>query len=194
MFTGTVLTLKAAINALHSVCPKWYNIGVQLEVPTFQLKNIEKKSSDLMDQLRDTLDYWMSNDLSPSWRNLVDALKAPSVGENRLAKEIEEKYCGLEEQRSCNESNASVQTKYYQGNILFAFVVWILLHVIKCVLFPLQFQTKATRKVQKEHLLLLHQALCSQQKALPCQYSIQWISQNALVKWRRVKVLWFNPV
>jgi len=117
MFTGTVLTLKAAINALHSVCPKWYNIGVQLEVPTFQLKNIEKKSSDLMDQLRDTLDYWMSNDLSPSWRNLVDALKAPSVGENRLAKEIEEKYCGLEEQRSCNESNASVQTKYYQGNI-----------------------------------------------------------------------------
>ena len=117
MFTGIPLTLKAAINALHSVCHKWYNIGVQLEVPTFQLKNIEKKSSDLMDQLRDTLDYWMNSDLSPSWRNLVDALKAPSVGENRLAKEIEEEYCGLEEQSNCNESNASVQTKHHQGNI-----------------------------------------------------------------------------
>ena len=42
----TVLTLKAAINALHSVCYKWHAIGVQLEVPTFQLKIIEKKSSD----------------------------------------------------------------------------------------------------------------------------------------------------
>ena len=80
------MVLKAAINALHSVCHKWYNIGVQLEVPTFQLKIIEKKTNDSMDQLRDTLDYWMSNEPSPSWRHLVDALKAPSVGENRLAK------------------------------------------------------------------------------------------------------------
>ena len=85
----TVLTLKAAINALYSVCYKWHAIGVQLEVPTFQLKIIEKKSSDLMDQLHDTLDYWMSNDSSASWRHLVDALKAPSVGAKRLAEEIE---------------------------------------------------------------------------------------------------------
>ena len=100
----TVLTLKAAINALYSVCYKWHAIGVQLEVPMFQLKIIEKKSSDLMDQLRDTLDYWMSNDPSPSWRHLVDALKAPSVGENRRAGEIEKKYCCPVEQSSCDES------------------------------------------------------------------------------------------
>ena len=118
MFTGTALTLKAAINALHSVCPKWYNIGVQLEVPTFQLKIIEKKSSDLMDQLRDTLDYWRNNDPSASWRHLVDALKAPSVGEKRLAEEIEEEYCDVEEESSCNESRASVETKHHQGNML----------------------------------------------------------------------------
>ena len=99
------LTLKAAINALHSVCHKWYNIGVQLDVPTFQLKNIEKKSSDSMDQLRDTLDYWMNINSSLSWRHLVDAaLKAPSVGENRLAEEIEKKYCCPVKQSSCDES------------------------------------------------------------------------------------------
>ena len=114
--TGTVPTLKAAINALHSVCPKWYNIGVQLEVPTFQLKIIEKKTNDSMDQLRDTLDFWMSNDLSPSWKHIADALKAPSVGENRLAKAIEQEYCDSEKQSSCSESNASVQTKHHQGN------------------------------------------------------------------------------
>ena len=115
VFTGTVPTLKAAINELHSVCHKWYNIGVQLEVPTFQLKNIEKKSNDSMDQLRDTLDYWMSNDLSPSWKHLVDALKAPSVGGNRLAKEIEEKYCGPEKPGSCDGSEASVKHKCHEG-------------------------------------------------------------------------------
>ena len=116
VFTGAVLTLKAALNALHSVCSKWYNIGVQLEVPTFQLKIIEKKTNDSMDQLRDTLDFWMSNDLSPSWKHIADALKAPSVGEKRLAKAIEQEYCDSEKQSSCSESNASVQTKHHQGN------------------------------------------------------------------------------
>ena len=115
MFTGTVPTLKAAINALHSVCHKWYNIGVQLEVPTFQLKNIERKSCDSMDQLRDALDFWMSKETSPSWRHLIDALKAPSVGENRLAKEIEEQYCGPEKPGSCDGSEASVKAKCHQG-------------------------------------------------------------------------------
>ena len=144
VFTGTV-TLKATINALHSVCPKWYNIGVQLEVPSFQLKIVEKKSSDLMDQLRDTLDYWMNNDPSPSWRHLVDALKAPSVSEKRLADEIEEEYCDVEEESSCNESRASVQTKHHQGNILF--MLWPSGFQI-CTLLLQKFQTKATRKLQ----------------------------------------------
>ena len=128
-------TLKAAINALHSVCPKWYNIGVQLEVPTFQLKIIEKKTNDSMEQLRDTLDFWMSNDLSPSWKCIADALKAPSVGENRLAKAIEDEYCDSEKQSSCNESKASVQTKRHQGNIPFAIVVWIFACIQMCTLF-----------------------------------------------------------
>ena len=69
-----------------------------------------------MDQLRDTLDYWMHNDPSPSWRGLVDALKAPSVGEKRLAEEIEEEYCDLEEQSSCKVPATAVQVaKYHQG-------------------------------------------------------------------------------
>ena len=105
----TGVTLKAAINELHSVCPKWYIIGIQLNIPTFRLKIIEQKTSNSMDQLCDTLDYWINNDPPPSWRNLVDALKAPSVGEKRLAKEIEEKYCDPEEQSSCKEPETSAQ-------------------------------------------------------------------------------------
>ena len=116
--TGTALTLKAAVNALHSVCPKWYNIGVQLEVPTFQLKNIEKKTSDAVDQLRDTLDYWINKVPSPSWRHVVDALEAPSIGENRLAEELEKKYCGPEDQSNCDESAGLAQTRCHRGTYI----------------------------------------------------------------------------
>ena len=101
------LTLKGAINALHSVCDRWYTIGVQLEVPTFELRNIAKKSGHSLDQLCDTLDYWMNKVSSPTWRHLVDALKAPSVGENRLAEKIEEKCCSPVEQSGCDESETA---------------------------------------------------------------------------------------
>ena len=112
----TGVTLKAAINALHSVSPKWYNVGIQLDVPTFQLGNIERKTGDSMDQLRDTLDYWMNNDPSPSWRGLVDALKSPSVGAKRLAQKIEEEYCDPEEQSSYKAPATAVQVaKCHQG-------------------------------------------------------------------------------
>ena len=112
--TGTALTLKAAMNALHSVCNKWHTIGVQLDVPTFELGNIAKKSVHSMDKLCDTLDYWMSKATTPSWRYLVDALNASSVGENRLAEEIEKKYCAPENHNSFNES---VEARCHQGNI-----------------------------------------------------------------------------
>ena len=113
--TGTALTLKAAINALHSVCDKWYKVGVQLDVPITNLRNIGRNS---MDPLCDTLDFWMRNSPSPSWRCLVDALEAPSVGETQLAKAIEEKYCSSEEHSSCDESEASVQAKSHQGTCM----------------------------------------------------------------------------
>ena len=113
------LTLKAAINALHSVCHKWHIIGVQLEVPSFQLKSIERKSSDSMDQFCDTLDCWMNKVSSPTWRHLVDALKAPSVDENRLAEKIEEKYCSPVEQSGCDESETA---QCHQGMYVYMYV------------------------------------------------------------------------
>ena len=45
----------------------------------------------------------------------MDALKAPIVDEIRLAKEIEEKHCGPEEQSSGDELKSSVEDKYQQG-------------------------------------------------------------------------------
>jgi len=51
------------------------------------------------------LNYWLNNasKLHQSWKVLVDALKAPTVGENSLAKELEERYCSPEDQSSLGE-------------------------------------------------------------------------------------------
>lgn len=136
IFIGSALTLKAAVNALHSVCPKWYKIGVQLDVPSFQLKNIEKKSSDSMEKLCDTLDYWMSKERSCSWGYLVDALKAPFVDEIKLAKEIEEKHCGPEEESSGDEVETSVEAKYQQG--ITSYILQVALNDSVYVLLSLQ--------------------------------------------------------
>ena len=104
---GTAFNLKTVLNALHSVSYKWSDIGLQLDVPTFQLNIIEADTTGVNKQLQAMLDYWMNNavDPLPSWKVLVDALKAPTVGENRLARELEEKYCSLEDQNSLGESD-----------------------------------------------------------------------------------------
>ena len=105
---GTAFNLKTVLNALHSVSYKWSDIGLQLDVPTFQLNVIEADTTGVKKQLQAMLDYWMSNatDPLPSWEVLVDALKAPAVGESRLAQELEERYCSPEDQCSLGESEA----------------------------------------------------------------------------------------
>ena len=110
---GTSLTLKAAINALHSASSRWYQIGVQLDVPTHLLKNIQQQHHDPIDCLTELLDNWMKNatDPPPSWRALIDALRAPIVGEKRLAEELEEKYCSQKEQGKCSKSKYCAPVK-----------------------------------------------------------------------------------
>ena len=105
---GTALNLKTVLNALHSVSHKWSDIGLQLEIPVFQLKIIEADATGVKRRLQAMLDYWMKNavDPLPSWEVLVNALKAPAVGESRLARELEERYSSLEDQSSLGESEA----------------------------------------------------------------------------------------
>ena len=100
--SGTALTLKTVFSALCSVCYKWFSIGLELDVTESQLKIIEKDRLGSEEQMRTMLDYWMHNatDPLPSWKVLVDALKAPTVCENKLAKELEEIYCSPADRNS----------------------------------------------------------------------------------------------
>jgi len=63
------------------------------------------------------LEYWMSNATNPlpSWRVLVDALKAAPVGENKLAQELE-RYCSPEDRSSLGEWDP-IQAKCYEGDV-----------------------------------------------------------------------------
>jgi len=105
---GTALNLKTVFNALHSVSPKWSDIGLQLHVPISRLRIIEADTTGAEKRLEAMLDYWMKNavDPLPSWEVLVSALKAPAVGESRLAKDLEDRHCRPEDQSSLGESEA----------------------------------------------------------------------------------------
>lgn len=102
---GTPLTLGSAFTALLPVRYKWFNIGLQLGVPVARLNIIEKATTRARDGLVAMLDYWMNNATDPllSWKVLVNALKTTTVGENRLADELEERYCRPEDHSSLGE-------------------------------------------------------------------------------------------
>ena len=70
---------------------KWFSIGLELDVAEYRLKIIETDRQGVEERMRTMLDHWLNNAYTvPSWKVLVDALKAPTVGENRLAKELED--------------------------------------------------------------------------------------------------------
>ena len=104
---GTALTLKTVFSELHSVSHKWFNIGLQLDVPRFQLNIIKTDETGAMERLQSMLDYWMNNasDTLLSWQVLADALKTRTVSESRLARELEERYCSPEDRNSLGESD-----------------------------------------------------------------------------------------
>ena len=87
------------------MCDKWFSIGLQLDVPKSRLNIIETDRLGAEERMRTMLDYWLDNapKLHQSWQFLVNALKAPAVSQSRLAKELEEKYCSLEDQSSLGE-------------------------------------------------------------------------------------------
>jgi len=85
-------TLKGAIDELHSASPNWFHIGLQLDVPPHVLENIDHDYPNQMKRLTQLLIFWMNN-ATPSWKALIKALKADSVGQKRLAEELEKKYC-----------------------------------------------------------------------------------------------------
>lgn len=86
------LSLRTLQNELHSICTKWYFLGIQLEIAIGTLKGIKQECREVAGLcLVEVLNEWLKN--KPSWKGLVEALRSPAVSETSLAHYIASKYC-----------------------------------------------------------------------------------------------------
>ena len=70
-----------------------YDIGLELNVQVDTLESIKSQCSDPKVCLRETLKVWLKTAGKTTWKNLVDALRSPTVNESQLAAELKERYC-----------------------------------------------------------------------------------------------------
>ena len=77
---------------LFEVRAKWRWIGLEFDLTPGTLQSIEREYLRPEDQLYRVLLKWLNRG-SATWRQLVEALRSPPVGETKLARELEENYC-----------------------------------------------------------------------------------------------------
>ena len=95
---------------LADVRAKWYNIGLGLGLGVGTLNCIKIEHSDTSDCLRETLMIWMkSYPPPPTWSKVVDALRTKTVGEVRLAADLEQKYCTTQDIAASHQHTPPVQ-------------------------------------------------------------------------------------
>ena len=95
--------MRDILNEIYTAHPKWYYIGLQLNVPSYTLDGI--KSDPTLVRLEKVIRYWLTHmNPRPTWGDLVNALRKSTVGESRLAGEIERKFCCREQARAVNGS------------------------------------------------------------------------------------------
>ena len=90
--------LPVVVEKLNDTRVKWYEIGLQLGVSVGTLNAIKKDYNSTSDCLRETLTIWLKTSPSPpTWNNIVDVLRRSTVGEVRLAEDLEQKYCSTQD-------------------------------------------------------------------------------------------------
>jgi serine/threonine protein kinase len=86
--------LKELAEELHDVKRKWKVIGTQLEIPRPTLENIEVRyKDDLEEAFTEMMNEWLKQADEPSWRAIAEVLRSRSVGETKLAKNVELNKC-----------------------------------------------------------------------------------------------------
>ena len=82
-------------NAIQTVKDKWFNIGLELNIPFQILYAIRRKyNGNAAHCLSEMLKKWLiSTSPPPTWSGLLQALSSEPVGERRLVEEIRRQYC-----------------------------------------------------------------------------------------------------
>ena len=90
--------LPVVTEELNDICVKWDDIGLQLRMNVGTLDAIKEQYDDPSHCLRETLTTWLKTCPSlPTWKNVVNALRSSTVGEVRLAADLEQKYCSTQD-------------------------------------------------------------------------------------------------
>ena len=89
----TIDDLGTVLNELFDIRAKWYNIGLLLNVPVGTLESIDQQHCEDSSKLRQTLMVWLKIAAQQKWQTIVEMLRSRTIGEQRLASEIEAKRC-----------------------------------------------------------------------------------------------------
>lgn len=94
-------------NVVSEIPTRWREVGIQLGLTTAHLHSIEHDNLHNSSQcFMRVFQIWQDQDTKPpyKWSTVIDALRAPSVNENRLAKTLERMFgSGAMEHVSQNE-------------------------------------------------------------------------------------------
>ena len=87
--------LATVHNDIYSCRAKWYDIGLQLRVDVGTLESFKVDHQGSGNQLREVINAWLTSTTSknPTWRVLAETLSKAAIGEAKLAKELQQKYC-----------------------------------------------------------------------------------------------------
>ena len=83
----TQANIPDLLNQLSTVSAIWYQLGLQLGIPTNTLKVITHDHQTTRERFTKMLEEWMKGRATK--RILVNALRSEAIGENRLADDIE---------------------------------------------------------------------------------------------------------
>ena len=71
--------------------PDWKQLGLQLSLTPATLREIELYNRDVANMKSSMLDRWLRATPEAAWEDVVSALRM--MGEERVAKSIEDNYC-----------------------------------------------------------------------------------------------------
>ena len=99
LYVSKALVLSLAQLDLSTICEelarvkyKWRDIGLQLHVPHYKIKEFEDGKNPFVE----IISYWFNGnvkDVPVTWRSIVAVLESSIVDEGGLARIILEKYC-----------------------------------------------------------------------------------------------------
>ena len=84
--------LPLLLNTLNPLASKCHDFGVHLGLSDSRIKIIKGNNTQCEDQLREIISERLRQESPLTWHDIVIALRANSVSDNRLASEIENKY------------------------------------------------------------------------------------------------------